>query len=157
MSEYYIPEIEEIRVGLKCVYSTLNNAFSPSCFLKPENHYEDDLINCLESGLEGGEIKVLLNLFGTMEDVCEQIRVKKVNKEIMSETVKILGQEWCSTENIDLKHTGYITKFEPNSQKWMVLCNKKRYENTHTPSGLRHIGGIRYIPLRFEDLNIAEI
>lgn len=75
------------------------------------------------------------------------------------EIAEVLGQEWCSAENIDLKQTGYITKFEPNSQKWMVLCNKEKYQLDRLEEDMSKVvaSGIRYRPLKFEDLNVAGI
>lgn len=76
------------------------------------------------------------------------------------ETIEVLGQEWCSAENIDLKQTSYITKFEPVDQKWMVLCNKEKYSRFKTGEYSNQTfeseGGIRYRPLKFEDLNLAQ-
>lgn len=71
----------------------------------------------------------------------------------MNEVVENLGQEWCNPVNIDLKGSGYITTGTPDGL--LVLCRKEKFESVHTSSGLRHIGGIRYIPLKFEDLNKA--
>lgn len=79
----------------------------------------------------------------------------------MVETVEILSQEWCSAENIQLGQSGFITKFESNSQKYMVLCNKEKYFKTkigkYTNQEFQSEGGIRYRPIRFEDLNVADI
>ena len=70
------------------------------------------------------------------------------------ETVEVLGQEWCSAEKLELKSSGYITKFEPNSQKWMVLCNKEKWFKNSEKGMVTD--GIKYTPLKFEDLNLAQ-
>jgi len=43
-NKYYTPNIKELREGLECVYTTLNNGFiDQGGFLNPINHNEDDL------------------------------------------------------------------------------------------------------------------
>lgn len=63
------------------------------------------------------------------------------------EIVVDLGQEWCNPKNIDLKGSGYITQGTP--QGLMVLCRKESFRSDNN-------GGIRYIPLLFEDLTIID-
>lgn len=70
------------------------------------------------------------------------------------ETVEVLGQEWCIIE----KNFGYYEMDYPTLSTGvatLVLCNKEKwFKNSGEGMGS---SGIRYRPLRFEDLKIAEI
>lgn len=67
--------------------------------------------------------------------------------------VEYLRQEWCNPKNIDLKGSGYITKGVPDGL--MVLCIVEKLTSVDE-KGVTVSSGLRYRPLRYNDLNLAD-
>lgn len=100
-NKYYKPTEDEIRVGLECVYTTLDNGFREDSFLNPENHGEDDIMT---GEIESLDLSLLLRLYDTMPNVCEQIRVKKLD----SEDIISLGFIEEGDENLFVSQKTYL-------------------------------------------------
>lgn len=72
----------------------------------------------------------------------------------MSSLFQYIGQEWCNPKNINLKASGYVTTGTPDGL--MVLCAVEKH-TTISEHGLSESQVIKYIPLRYEDLNVIEV
>lgn len=69
----------------------------------------------------------------------------------MSETVEHLGQEWCNPEKLKVKGNKYIT--QETTEGVIVLCAVERWHKYAREGGrFSGSGGIRYRPLKYEDL-----
>lgn len=78
---YYTPELSEIRPGLECVHTTLNQGFiEQGGFLEPQNHWEDDLY---VGELDVSDIRALFEYFGI--DAVDNIRVKYLDQNDLEE------------------------------------------------------------------------
>lgn len=75
------------------------------------------------------------------------------------ETVEHISQEWCSARGINVK--GCIVMLDEYSSEVMVLCAKEIVTVNRLKESDNSIitfnKGIRYRPLKFEDLNVAEL
>lgn len=102
VSKYYTPQIEELRVGLECVHTTLSNGFTEQGgFLEPQNHYEDDLY---VGPLYPFDLRDLFEYFG--QDAVDNVRVKYLDQKDF-EDLGFIPSYGHNIWSIDLPETKY--------------------------------------------------